>query len=160
MGSGERFDSIARILGGNLSRRKALKLALGGAAGMASTSALLVATQGTAGAVCLPGCAPTQQCCSTNVLPTPSFCAPLTSVCCGNSACVIGQQCCTTATPNFCAPAFVVCCGSQACVPFVSQCCTTGSAPHCEPALFQCCGNVSCPPGQTCQGYPTPGVCV
>ena len=161
MGSGERFDSISRLLGGAVSRRKALKLGLGGVAGVAGTTAVVALGSGVASAQCNPGCATGQQCCQTNTAPNSPFCAPTTYQCCGNQACPPGtSQCCTTAVPNFCAPPPpVFCCGRFACPP-LTQCCTTGSEPHCEPANFTCCGNTSCPPGYVCQGYPAPSTCV
>lgn len=161
MGSGERFDAIARVLGGTVSRRRALKMAVGGAAGMAGASAMVALNGGVASAACVPGCGQGQQCCTTNTPPNTNFCAPATYTCCGNEACPPGVfQCCTTAVPNFCAAVGTVCCGRFACPQIVSQCCVTGTEPHCEPAIFQCCGDTSCPPGQTCVGYPAPGVCV
>jgi hypothetical protein len=162
VGTSERFDSVTRILGSGMSRRKAIKYALGGAMGLASTGAVIAVQQGTAGAQCNPGCGVDQQCCTTNVSPAAPFCAPDTAQCCGNQACLPPQQCCTTAVPNFCAPPdwAAFCCGRFACVIGVTQCCTTGTEPHCEPASFTCCGNTSCGPGYVCQGYPSPGVCV
>lgn len=160
MGSGERFDSISRMLGGSMSRRRALKMAFGGVAGVAGTSAMVAFNSGVASAQCNPGCPGGLQCCTTNTAPNAPFCAPVSYACCGNQACPPGEQCCGTAVPNFCAPPPpVFCCGRFACPP-VTKCCTTGSEPHCEPAIFTCCGNTSCPPGFVCQGYPAPGVCV
>jgi hypothetical protein len=138
-----------------------MKLALGGAAGMAGTTAMVALQGGVAGAQCTPECQPgTQQCCTTNTAPNVPFCAPAGYACCGNEACPPNAQCCTTAVPNFCAPSGLICCGRFACAPLISQCCLTGSEPHCEPAIYTCCGNVSCPPNFICQGYPAPSTCV
>ena len=158
MGSGERFDAVSRMLGGTFSRRKAMKMALGGVAGVAATAAVVGLDTGVASAQCNPGCAAGQQCCTTTSPGVAPFCAPTTSTCCGNSMCNIGTQCCTTATPNFCAPLGYLCCGALACPPGF-KCCTTGSTPHCAPILFTCCGDSACAPQQTCVAYPAPSLC-
>jgi hypothetical protein len=135
-----------------------MKMAFGGVAGVAVTSAVIAFDTGIASAQCNPGCAGGQQCCTTNSPANAPFCAASTSTCCGDSACGIGTQCCSTAAPNFCAPLGFLCCGANACPPGF-QCCTTGAVPHCAPLGFICCGDTACAPGQVCSGYPAPSVC-
>ncbi len=170
VGSGERFDSITRMFGANLSRRQAVKLAIGGALGSAGVVAF---TQRTAGAVCTAAnCPPPNFCC-----PNTSFgegtCAPPTfPQCCGVTSCAPApfQQCCsgnlggTQFSPPFCAPgtpATHICCGPIVCVAGVSVCVAGGpTAPCCLPAAAPagstCCGPLpfGCGPGTVCVQYP------
>jgi hypothetical protein len=174
VGSGERFDSITRMFGANLSRRQAVKLAIGGALGSAGVVAF---QQGTANAQCLAGTCPTPgqtQCCDTTFGPQ---CFPTGSICCGNTACpplvegppgtFTGGQCCpggtfggTTWGP-FCATASVVngqqqifCCGPIACTS-VTRCAGPGCCvPVALPVGTTCCGPNFCAPGTVCVQYP------
>ena len=168
MGSGERFDSITRLFGSNLSRRQAMKLAVGGALGTVGVVAL---TQRAADAACVAGvnCFAPNSCCPNTVFGDGTCAPPTFPQCCGTSSCAAApsQQCCPGSlggiqfSPPFCAPgAPVFCCGPIACTP-ATTCVATGvGAPCClsilAPANSTCCGPLplGCPPGTTCVEYP------
>src|SRR5437763_2453938 len=174
VGSGERFDSITRLFGSNLSRRQAMKLAVGGALGTVGVVAL---TQRAADAACVAA-GPGQNCFAPNFCcPDTPFgqgtCAPPTfPQCCGTASCAAAplQQCCSgnlggkQFSDPFCgpgSPATHTCCGSIVCVNLASVCVGLGpTAPCClppaAPAGSVCCGPLpfGCPPGTTCVEYP------
>jgi hypothetical protein len=169
--SGERFDSITRLLGGHLSRRQAIKLAIGGAVGTVGVVAL---QQRAADAACTQGvnCFAPSVCCPNTPFGDGVCAPPAFPQCCGTSSCAAfpTQQCCPGTNPAnpaqslsapFCAPGPpVVCCGPIACAPG-ARCVGTGlTAPCCLAAAAAegstCCGPLplGCPAGSTCIEYP------
>ncbi len=171
VGSGERFDSITRLFGAKVSRRQAVKLAVGGALGTAGVVAL---QQGTASAQCNAAqCAVLGGTCCPNTVFGEGVCAtPAFPQCCGTQACAPApfQQCCSGFlagvqwSPPFCgpgSPATHTCCGPIVCVNVVSFCVGTGpTAPCCLPAAAPanavCCGPLpfGCAPPNVCVQYP------
>jgi hypothetical protein len=165
--SGERFDSITRLFGGNLSRRQALKLAIGGAVGTVGVVAL---QQRSADAACIAGtnCFAPNFCCPNTVFGSGTCAPPTFPQCCGTTSCAAAptQQCCPgtdplnpaiQVTPPFCAPGSppaIFCCGAIACTSATrcasSDCCV----PISFPVGTTCCGPTFCAPGQTCVQYP------
>jgi hypothetical protein len=172
VGGGERFDALTRLFAGSMSRRQAMKLALGGTLG---TVGVLALQQGTAIAECdAAACAATGGTCCPATTFGAAFCSPAGTTCCGALACTDTLQiCCPGTSPftgtrlaaPFCAtvPGFVspVCCGAVSCQPPDQKCVqgpgdTTCCLPASAPAGTTCCGNLpnGCAPGQACQEYP------
>jgi hypothetical protein len=171
--SGERFDAITRLFGGTMSRRQAMKLAVGGALG---TVGLVALQQKTANAACSSQtCIAPNFCCPDTPFGAGTCAPPTFPQCCGTTSCAAApaQQCCpgtnpfapfNQIVPPFCAtgtPAQIQCCGNIACVVGPSFCAagpnnTTCCLPAAAPAGSTCCGNLpfGCPPGKTCTQYP------
>jgi hypothetical protein len=159
--SGERFDAITRLFGSTLSRRQAIKMAIGGAVGGAGLVAL---QQGTASAACTAGScttAPLTQCCDNGAgficcPPAPTGPGGTGFACCPPN--VYGGAFCRTSSltgPGGTDAEF--CCFNIGCTIALPVCCQGITTAFCVPTGFTCCGQTACPPGQACANYP-PGV--